>query len=100
MAKRKSNKKSAKSKNAKCAKIQQEAPIEHRPGFKNLLITSLTKLTVAATEACTEVGALFLLGTEGKIGFQNRKIGFQSPHTCIFPTFTSEIKALTMLVSL
>ena len=67
MAKRKNNKTSTKSKNAKCAKIQPEAPIELRPGFKNLLITSLTKLTVAATEACTEVGALFLLGREGRI---------------------------------
>ena len=53
MAKRKSNKKSAKSKNAKRAKIpevQPEAPIELRPGFKNQLITSLIKLTLAATE--------------------------------------------------
>ena len=67
MAKRKSNKKSAKSKNAKCAKIQPEAPVELRPGFKNQLITSLTKLAIAATEACTEVGVLFLLVREGKI---------------------------------
>ena len=70
MAKRKSNKKSAKSKNAKRAKIpevQPEAPIELRPGFKNQLITSLTKLAIAATEACTEVGVLFLLVREGKI---------------------------------
>ena len=53
MAKRKSNKKSAKSKNAKRAKIpevQPEAPIELRPGFKNQLITSLIKLTLAAIE--------------------------------------------------
>ena len=62
MAKRKSNKKSAKSKNVKRAKIQPEPPIELRPGLKNLLMISLTKLTVAATEACIEVGALFLLG--------------------------------------
>ena len=58
MAKRKGNTKSAKSKKAKCAKIepevQPEAPIELRPGFKNQLITSLTKLTLAATEACSQ----------------------------------------------
>ena len=57
MAKRKGNTKSAKSKKAKCAKIepevQPEAPIELRPGFKNQMITSLSKLTVAATEVCS-----------------------------------------------
>ena len=55
MAKRKSNKKSAQPKNKKtknkCAKASSEAPVALRPGFKNPQITSLTKLTLAATEA-------------------------------------------------
>ena len=52
MVKRKNNTKSAKSKNAKCAKTQLEAPIELRPGFTDQLIASLTKLIDATSKAC------------------------------------------------